>query len=230
MAIYGIADLHLSLGTDKPMDIFQGWKDYVQRLEANWRAVVQAEDTVVIAGDISWAMSLDTAVEDFSFIHTLPGKKIILKGNHDYWWSTMRKMETFFAENGLDSIRVLHNNSYEAEGVHICGTRGWIFEKGKEHDKKIAAREAARLAASLNSVKDKSGEKIVFLHYPPIYGEETAPEILDIMLKAGVKRCYYGHIHGSAASFALRGQAMGIEFELIASDFLKFMPLKIKTS
>ncbi|MEG1993906.1 MAG: metallophosphoesterase, partial [Oscillospiraceae bacterium] len=174
MALYAIGDTHLSLSCDKPMDIFGGWDGYVEKLKENWQNVVKQEDTVVIPGDISWGMSLNDSLKDFEFIHKLNGKKLILKGNHDYWWSTKNKMDKFLLENGLTSIKIIHNNSEFAEGVNICGTRGWIFEKGEAFDQKILAREAGRLEASIKDAQKSHPEApiIVFLHYPPIYCNE----------------------------------------------------------
>ena len=128
MSLFVIGDTHLSLSTDKPMDIFGGWKNYMQRLEENWRSVVQPQDTVIIPGDVSWGMSLEQAKEDFLFLHRLPGKKILMKGNHDYWWTTRAKMESFLEGNGLDSLSILHNNAVSVEGLSLCGSRGWMFE------------------------------------------------------------------------------------------------------
>lgn len=127
MSLFALGDLHLSLGEDKPMDIFSGWNDYVQRLEENWKNLVSDDDTVVLAGDISWAMKLEHTLEDFRFIHNLPGKKLLLKGNHDYWWSTKRKMDAFLQENSLDSIQILFNNAYRVDEYAVCGTRGWFW-------------------------------------------------------------------------------------------------------
>lgn len=229
MALYVMGDPHLSLGGSKPMDIFAGWKDYVTRMEANWRAKVQPEDTVVVAGDISWAMTLEEARADFSFLHQLPGTKIFLKGNHDYWWGTVSKIERFLAEQGFDSIKILHNNCYFAEGVCICGSRGWLFDQGEPADQKVLAREAGRLQASIDAAGDFAGEKLVFLHYPPVYGEQISGEIVDVLLKNGIRRCYYGHIHGAGHAHAINGSYLGIEFRLIAADYLKFDPYLVKT-
>lgn len=157
MALYAIADTHLSLGTDKPMDVFRGWKDYVPRLEQNWRALVAPEDTVVIAGDISWGMSLEQAAADFAFLHALPGKKLLLKGNHDYWWTTRKKMDEFFAANGWDSLRIVHNDAAPVEGrAAVCGTRGWFFDAEEDADKKVVMREAGRLQASIDAARPRA--------------------------------------------------------------------------
>ena len=157
MSLFAIADLHLSLGTDKPMDIFGGWSDYVTKLETNWQNKVRPEDTVVTPGDISWGMNFEQSKKDFEFINKLNGRKIISKGNHDYWWNTKNKMDKFFAENGFDTINILHNNHYSYDGYGICGTRGWISDNGEPADQKVLAREAGRLALSIESAQKAGG-------------------------------------------------------------------------
>ena len=188
MSLFVIGDTHLSLlATDKPMDIFGGWKNYMQRLEENWRSVVQPQDTVIIPGDVSWGMSLEQAKEDFLFLHRLPGKKILMKGNHDYWWTTRAKMESFLEENGLDSLSILHNNAVSVEGLSLCGSRGWMFEQGQEHDKKIINREAGRIRASLQDAQRfGEQEKVLFLHYPPVFMQDSIPEFFEVMNQYGV--------------------------------------------
>lgn len=228
MALYGIADLHLSLGADKPMDVFPGWWDYTHRLEENWRALVKPEDTVVIAGDISWAMRLEDTLADFTFIHRLPGEKILLKGNHDYWWSTRKKIDNFLAENGLTSLHMLHNDAYRVGDKALCGTRGWLYNAAGEEDKKIVAREAGRLLASIQAAEKLGGERIAFLHYPPVYDSMECWELLDILLEHGVTACYFGHIHGQYASRkALTGAWNGIGMRLVSCDFVNFTPVLI---
>ena len=171
MALYVIADLHLSLDSDKSMDVFRGWENYVSRLEKHWRAIVKEEDTVVIAGDISWGMSLSESKKDFAFLDALPGQKLLMKGNHDYWWTTKTQIEKFFASEGFSTLRVLHNNAYLAEGKALCGTRGWLYNAEKEEDVKIVNREVGRLNASLDDAAKRfpEAEPVVFLHYPPLY-------------------------------------------------------------
>lgn len=223
MAIWAMADLHLSLGTDKPMDSFRGWYDYVNKIEKSWHECIAPEDTVVIPGDFSWGIDLEEALPDFHFIEELPGKKLVMKGNHDYWWTTRSKTEKFFAEKGLKTIGILHNNSVLCEGKALCGTRGWVFMPNEAHDLKISAREAARLELSLqDSLRFPDAEKIVFLHYPPVYANEVVPNIFDVLHKYDVKRVYYGHIHGAARSVANEGEIMGINFKLISADHLNF--------
>ncbi len=225
MALFVIADLHLSLGTDKPMDVFQGWQDHVQRLEANWHATVSPDDTVVIAGDISWAMKLEDCQKDFAFIHSLPGKKLLMKGNHDYWWSTRNKIDNFLAANGFDTIQVLHNCGYRIGERAVCGTRGWLYNSETDEDKKIVAREAGRLLASMNEAKALGGQLTAFLHYPPVYGRK----LLDILADNHVADCYFGHIHGScAAKKALVGEYRGVKMHLISCDHIGFCPERVE--
>ena len=225
MAIFAIGDLHLSLHGEKPMDIFHGWEGYVQRLEQNWRAAVAPEDTVVLAGDTSWAMKLADCRADFAFLQNLPGRKVLLKGNHDYWWCTMAKMEAYLAENGFDSLCFLHNNCIRAEGVALCGTRSWLFDRGQPHDEKVMRRECGRLIASLEAAGTE--EKLVFLHYPPVYPNADARQVVDILRQYGVRRCFYGHLHGAFVRHAVQGDVDGTEYKLISADSLGFLPYKI---
>ena len=228
MSLFFFFVTHLSLSTDKPMDIFGGWKNYMQRLEENWRSVVQPQDTVIIPGDVSWGMSLEQAKEDFLFLHRLPGKKILMKGNHDYWWTTRAKMESFLEENGLDSLSILHNNAVSVEGLSLCGSRGWMFEQGQEHDKKIINREAGRIRASLQDAQRfGEQEKVLFLHYPPVFMQDSIPEFFEVMNQYGVRRCYYGHIHSQGCRFAFQGEWCGVQLEMVSADYLRFMPKKI---
>lgn len=222
MSLFAIADTHLSLGTNKPMDSFPGWNDYVARLGNNWNSIVKEEDTVVIAGDISWAMNFDELYEDFSFLNDLNGKKIIVKGNHDYWWNTLSKMNKFIAENNFDSINILQNNSYDVEGISVCGSRGWMFESSEEHDEKILSREVGRIKMSLDSAVNEN--RILFLHYPPITTNSSCDEILDTLKEYGIKKCFYGHLHGMATKYAFEGEYDGIDFKLISADRLSFVP------
>lgn len=224
MALFAIADTHLSLDADKSMEIFSGWQDYVPRLEANWRAVVGESDTVVIAGDVSWGMSLEGALADFRFLNALPGKKLLLKGNHDYWWSTRRKMELFFAEHGLDTLRIVHNDACLVDGIAVCGTRGWFFDAEEDADRKVVLREAGRLRASIQAAKAAGGEPVVFLHYPPLTQSARCGEIMQVLLEEEIRRCCYGHLHGPAMRAAVTGEHEGIQFALISADSLRFCP------
>ncbi len=229
MALFTIADLHLSFGCDKPMDVFPGWKDYTARLEKNWRAVVSDQDTVVIAGDISWAMKLEETEADFSFLESLPGKKWLLKGNHDYWWTTRKKMEAYLKEKGFSSLGILFNSAEAVGDVSICGTRGWFYDAESDADKKILNREVGRLNTSIALAKATGKEPVVFLHYPPVYGEAECQEILQVLLEQDIKQCYYGHIHGGfAAKKAVTGYYKGIDLHLISCDFTGFMPILIR--
>ena len=229
MSLFAIADLHLSLGTDKPMDVFAGWKDYVPRLRKNWCAAVREEDTVVIAGDVSWAMKLEEAVQDFQFIDSLPGRKLIIKGNHDYWWSTKKKIEEFLTANDFGSIGIIHNSTAVVDGAAVCGTRGWLYDAESAEDKKIVSREVGRLNASLDEAAKTGAEPIVFLHYPPVYDGMECSEILDVLLERGIGDCYFGHIHGSvAAKRAPAGSYRGVRMHLIACDYLGFMPVLVR--
>ena len=226
MAIYTIGDLHLSLGCEKPMDIFPGWQGYMEKLERHWNTLVRPEDTVVLAGDTSWAMKLEDTVADFSFLQRLPGQKLLLKGNHDYWWTTVKKMERFLQENGFDSLHILHNNSILAEGLAVCGTRSWMFDVGESHDEKVMNRELGRLRASLDAAQE-GAERVAFLHYPPVYPNANAQQVIDLLKEYNVKRCFYGHLHGNAIRFAVQGMVDGIEYRLISADALAFCPYKI---
>ena len=227
MALYAIGDLHLSFGADKPMDIFGGsWVGYVDKLKENL-SMIRPEDTTVLLGDLSWALDLESAKADFSFINDIPGRKIILKGNHDYWWSTASKFYKFCAENGFSDQFILNNNYYEYDGYAICGTRGWFFEEdhGSEHDEKVFKRELLRLEASLKSAGDLP--KLVFLHYPPKYRGYECKEILQLLQQYDVRRCFYGHLHGPSHALAMEGIWDGVDFKLVAADKLDFKPLKI---
>ncbi|MGN0531672.1 MAG: metallophosphoesterase [Eubacterium sp.] len=222
MSLFAIADTHLSFGTNKPMDSFPGWNDYVERLENNWNKIVTADDTVVMAGDISWAMNFEQLYADFDFINRLNGKKIILKGNHDYWWTTINKMNNFIADNNFDTISILHNNSYNVDGISVCGSRGWMFDSDEPHDEKVLAREVGRIKMSLDSAW--CDKKIVFLHYPPITTNTCCRQIVDLLCQYGIKKCYYGHLHGIAAKLAVEDNIDGIDFRLISCDKLGFVP------
>ena len=229
MSLYALGDLHLSFGTDKPMDIFRGWDNHVNRIEENWNSLVTDDDTVVVIGDVSWAMSLRNTEKDFEFINnTLNGNKIFLKGNHDYWWETMSKMNRFLSEKGFDRIKILHNNSYLVDGVSICGTRGWINDDSELFDQKIINREAMRLDLSAAEGVKQGGELVAFMHYPPIFGGNKNYYILDVLKKYGIRRCYYGHIHGPAVKKAFTGENDGIEYHIASCDCVDFTPVLVK--
>ena len=225
MSLFTISDLHLSLGTDKPMDVFYGWDNYVQRLEANWKRIVKAGDTVVIPGDISWALKLEETLNDLKFIDALPGTKIFIKGNHDLWWSTMTKINAFFEENDIKTIKCVFNSSVEAEGVGIVGSRGWFFDK-PDAEKKVILREAGRLETSISDAEKKGLKPVVFLHYPPVYEDSHCEEIIHVLKKHNIKTVYHGHIHGSGFHHAVP-QFDGISFKLVSCDCIGFTPFEI---
>ncbi len=224
MALYAIGDLHLCLGADKPMDIFGGtWVGYMDKLRQGL-SVIGPEDTTVLLGDLSWSLDLAGAREDFSFINAIPGRKIILKGNHDYWWSTAAKFYRFCQENGFENQFILNNNHYEYADIAICGTRGWFMEEDA-HNVKVLNREVMRLETSLKA----AGEKpiLCFLHYPPLYQGYQCPEILAMLEKYHVERCCYGHLHGPTIRRRMEGQQGETVFSLISADYLGFTPKKI---
>ena len=227
MALYAIGDLHLSLSAEKPMDVFGGaWTGYMDKLHEGL-SIITPNDTTVLLGDLSWALDLDQAAADFCWINNIPGKKIILKGNHDYWWSTVAKFERFCANNGFSNMHILNNNHFVYDGWAICGTRGWFFEEERcgEHDEKVFRRELIRLEASLRAAGDLP--KIVFLHYPPRYKGYTCEPILELLTKYGVQRCFYGHLHGASHQLAMQGLWDGISYNLVSADYLNFQPFPV---
>jgi len=222
MALYTMADLHLSFSTEKPMDVFgDRWKDHPEKILSRWP--LTEEDTIVLPGDFSWAMNFRELAADMEFLQSLPGKKILSKGNHDYWWETLAKMTKFAAD--YPSVSFLHNNSYTVGEVSVCGTRGWTLETTDE-DEKVLNREVGRLKTSLEKAEK---EPLVFLHYPPLFGDLRCEPILEVLKQFGVKECYYGHLHGAGAgSLAVQGERDGISFRLVSADYLDFTPLKIR--
>lgn len=227
MALYAIGDLHLCLGAPKPMDIFGGnWTGYMEKLKEGM-SVITDEDTTVLLGDLSWALSLEESAADFAWINEIPGRKIILKGNHDYWWSTAAKFRKFCEENGFSNMEILNNNCFEYEDWAICGTRGWFFEEERSgaHDEKVFKRELCRLEASLKAAGEKN--KMVFLHYPPKYKGYDCKEILQLLEKYQVRRCFYGHLHGGSHKLALEGLWDGVEYRMVSADYLNFKPYKV---
>lgn len=236
MSIYVIGDLHLPFGVEKPMDIFgTGWQDYTEKIKENWNQKVKPEDTVILAGDFSWATYLEETYKDFEYLCNLPGKKIMLKGNHDYWWTTVTSMKKYLEDNNFNNIDFLYNNSFLIENKIIVGTRGWALAD-TENSRKMVKREAGRLELSLKSAIEKYGEEkeiICIMHYPPVIGtymknEYTYnSEFLDIMKKYNVKICYYGHLHGTSHKDAIEGKVEGIDLKLISGDYLNFKLEKI---
>lgn len=220
--LFAISDLHLSFSSDKPMDVFKGWKNHTERIKANWQRMIDDKDTVVIAGDISWGMSLKEAAADFEFLHSLPGKKIIIKGNHDYWWSTLSKINGFFEDVGYNDFFILHNNFYPIGEYAVCGSRGWEYD-AKQTDENIVLRECGRIERSIKSALDCGLKPIVFLHYPPAYGEFLCSEILSVLKEHGITEVYYGHIHGAGFNNSVNS-VENIRLFNISCDCLDFTP------
>ena len=230
MSIYAISDLHLSFNDEsKSMEFFgSDWKDYVKKIETNWKKTVKENDTVLIAGDISWANNLDEARKDFEFIHKLPGQKIIIKGNHDYYFSTTKKVNKFLEDNNFDSIHILYNNSYVVENIAICGTRGWgnvVDTEEKIDNHKIIKREVIRLKLSYDSLSDENKNKdiIVITHFPPFY-----PEFKAALKEIGATKCIYGHLHGNGHYMVKQGLIDDIEYIMVSGDYTNFNLIKIK--
>ena len=229
MALYAIGDLHLSFGTNKPMDVFGGvWEGYLEKLRAGF-SVIRPEDTTVLLGDLSWSLGLDAAREDFAFINEIPGRKIILKGDHDYWWTTAAKFYRFCEENQFSDLWILNNNCYKYEDIAITGTRGWFFEEDAiegSHNDKVFKREMIRLETSLKAAGER--EKYCFLHYPPCYRGYECPEILALLQQYQVRVCCYGHLHGESHKLAVEGERNGTLFQLCAADYIGFRPIRLK--
>lgn len=228
MALYAIGDLHLSLSADKPMDVFgPRWENHTEKLREGFSALTD-DDVCVLCGDLSWGMAIEDCLADFRFIASLPGKKIIIKGNHDYWWSTRAKALRFFEENGIEGIDILNNNCimYD-EKTALCGTRGWFYEEetGGEHDRKIMERELGRLETSLKAAGE--AEKICFLHYPPLFRDYICREMLELLGRYGVRRCFYGHIHGAGHRSAAEGLNYGVDYRLVSADYVDFRPVRV---
>ncbi len=226
MALYAIGDLHLSLTANKSMEVFgEAWKDYVNRIAASLSMLTE-EDTLILDGDTSWGMSMEEAEADFRFLEQFPAKKLLVKGNHDYWWTTVNKMSGFFAEKGLTSFSFLHNNCHFYGEYALCGTRGWFQEeRQKPPDAKVLNREIMRLETSLRAAGDRP--ILCFLHYPPLYKGYQCPEILALLEKYRVRACYYGHLHGPVIRRRFEGEQSGTDFSLISADYLEFVPKKI---
>lgn len=224
--LYVIGDLHLSLRGGKEMDAFGGaWTGYVDKIREGFSALSD-DDVVILCGDTSWGGNLSEALPDFKFLEGLPGKKILVKGNHDYFWETAAKQEKFFIANGLTKLALLHNNAHVFGSAALCGTRGWFYEL--ESDGKVFNRELIRLRASLERGRAMTdGELIAFLHYPPIYETFRCEEMLEILHEFGVKRCYYGHLHGPGRARAVEGTVDGICFRLISADHVGFRPVPV---
>jgi len=233
MAIYTIGDLHLSFSENKPMSIFgDNWVKHEEKIREEWLRCVCEKDLVVLPGDFSWAMYLENTKADFAFLEQLPGKKLLLKGNHDYWWSTLTHMRNFLKEQQVSSVDFLYNNSYVFEEYIIAGTRGWSLQEA-EDSAKMWNRENERLKLSLESAKrmqeETDKEIMVFMHYPPITNYTLGHNCFMETMKAyGVKRCFYGHLHGASHKEAVQGIVEGIEFTLVSADYLNFSLHKIE--
>ena len=235
MAIYTIGDLHLSFNENKPMSIFgENWEGYEEKVKENWTKLVKEEDMVVLPGDFSWSMYLKDTYKDFEYLNNLPGKKLLLKGNHDYWWSTVNSMRNYIKENHFKNIDFIYNNAYEFENIIIVGTRGWAFGEDAE-SKRMLQREMARLELSIKNGIENYGENkeiIAFLHYPPIINQNIQNnemnEFIRILKKYDIKKCYYGHLHGTAIKEAVEGEYFGIVFKLVSADAIQFNLVKVK--
>lgn len=234
MSIYAIGDLHLSFSADKPMDIFgMNWENHAEKIRENWINKVKENDTVILPGDFSWATYLEETYNDFEFLNSLPGKKILSKGNHDYWWTTVTSMKRFLKENNFENIDFLYNNAFLIENKIITGTRGWLNNWKSEENYKILKRENERLKISINKGINEFGtdkEIITFIHYPPFYKETIIPEEIDFsktLKKYNIEKCYYAHLHGESHKDAIEGVVNGIEYKLISSDYLNFDILQV---
>ncbi len=229
MSIYTISDLHLSFNTDKPMNVF-GWGEYENLIKENWIKTVTDNDLVLLPGDFSWEMKLQNTYKDFKFISDLPGKKLLLKGNHDYWWTTLNSMKKFLEQNNFLNINFIYNNSYEFEEKIIAGTRGWNLTVETPEDEKIKTREVMRLENSIKDGIEKYGmdkEVIVCIHYPPITEENKNNEFTEILEKYNVKKCIYGHLHGKSQKEAIEGTYNGIEYKMVSCDYTNFKLVKL---
>lgn len=230
MAIYVIADLHLSFSTNKPMDIFgQNWQNYEEKIKQDWLEKVNENDIVILPGDFSWAMYLEETEKDFNFINNLPGKKILLKGNHDYWWSTVTSMRKYLKEKEITNIDFLYNNSYEYENKIIVGTRGWAISEEQE-DIRLTKREVDRLELSIKDGIAKYGENkeiIAFMHYPPVTKNHMNTDYIKLMKKYNIEKCFYGHLHGNSIKDAIEGVIDGIQLKLVSADGLDFKLIKV---
>lgn len=238
MSVFVISDLHLSTNADKSMEVFgQRWQNYTERLRQNWNAVVESGDTVIVPGDISWGLTLSDAIPDLLFLNSLNGRKIIGKGNHDFWWQTASKIKTAFEENHIETIDILYNNSYVAENFIICGTRGWysgdkqVDTANDTNNLKIVRREAIRLRLGLESAMKKKIETqlpvIVFFHFPPLWNGFICRELLNVLHDYDIKNCYFGHIHGFTC-LEKHFKFEDVSFTLVSSDHLGFTPIPVR--
>ena len=237
MAIYALADLHLALSNpEKSMDVFGSrWEGYIDRIRDNWTNTVTDADTVLIPGDISWATYIDKAEEDFRFISELPGRKFLSRGNHDFWWTTMKKMEDYFEAKGFNNLQLIRTNVVEADGCLISGTRGWMIEsrdsiEGSDN-RKIYERERLRIQMCIDKLNeadpDHAKKHILMIHYPPITAKQEFTEFAQLIADGGVDTCVYGHLHGKAHKKAFEGDFGGCRFICSSADYVGFCPVKI---
>ena len=224
----------MSFNNNKPMDIFgENWKNHEQKIKKDWLEKVKAEDTVILLGDFSWAMYIEETKEDFTYLKNLPGKKILVKGNHDYWWTTLKSMKNFLENNNFSDIDFIYNKAFLVENKIIVGSRGWSLND-ESQDKKLIKREAIRLELSIKDGISKFGtekEIIPFIHYPPIIKsniiKNVKSEFIEVIKKYNIKRCYYAHLHSLAINDAIQGEYFGIDFKLVSADYLKFSLQKV---
>jgi predicted phosphohydrolase len=240
--LFAIADTHITHDPQKRMDIFSGWDDYMNRLSAHWQSAIRPEDTVVIAGDICWASDICMSIGDFSFLDNLPGKKILVKGNHDYWWTNITAMRKTLSKFTICSLEFLKNNMFAFGDYAICGATGVDLELLCQNEKNNA-RNIQRIERSLQKAHDESLRPLLFLHYPPIVTNdrgaiEYSPEIMELIKRFGVSDCYYGHMHGKNAHNAYNtsyritdtgdeNSCFDVNFHFIAADFVQFMPVLV---
>lgn len=239
MALYVIADLHLSTeNAAKSMEVFGNrWQDYQNKIKRNWNKLVTESDTVIVPGDVSWALSLEDAMPDLKFLDTLNGKKLLMKGNHDFWWTSLTKMRNLFEAEGITSIDFLYNNAVEVEGYILTGSRGWFVDpsiqtKNVNADfEKINNRELIRLKIGLDAAKELQGENdteiIAFFHFPLMWGDFKNEKMIDLLREYGITRSYFGHIHGNYYTSG-NFEHNGLKMRLISADFLDFVPLFVQ--
>lgn len=232
MAVYAISDLHLPLGVDKPMDVFgKSWENYVYKLEQNWKSTITENDCVVLPGDFCWAINLEEARKDFEFLNALPGIKVLLKGNHDYWWDTLAKAERFMQENNYENIHFLQNTCFVHEDVAICGTRFWqspAFEHLSAQDLKIYQREIGRVEFSLQAAQNADAKtKVFFVHYPPIVNGAEDAAFGDLMRRYGIEDVYYGHLHSVSQKYERVQAVNGVRYHLISCNCIEFSPVLV---
>ena len=229
MSVFAIGDLHLPGHDQKPMDVFGShWDRHFETISENWRKKIGQDDLVLIPGDISWAMQLAEAKDDLDAIGRLPGTKLLLRGNHDYWWSSLSKLRAILPEK----MHVIQNDALAIGGHIFCGTRGWNFPTAQqplnEQDEKIYQRELMRLRMSLDHAKKLDGEDVtVMLHFPPLFADGLGTAFTDILEEYGVQHVVYGHLHGAGIKIGFEGEREGIQYHLVSCDALGFDPVQI---